>query len=144
MTPTYERGVFLIGLLLTAIGAGMALWAGFASKELTGEWLGYPLPNAIAATGGIGLLTFVIGVMFLAAYGVMWVADRPRVRRILGSRVVGDDHFIARAGRTVLRAHRAWDVTVGSILLVLVVVVAFQSRLTAIILLGTVLAVAVV
>lgn len=130
----YRHGVLGIAIGLCLVGAGLAVGAGLKSRDLTGEWLGYPLPNHVAAAGGIGLLALVLGAMLLGAYVALVIADRPAVRQVLKTEIASDDHLLAQFGKSVLRAQRAWDTTIGLLLLILIFYAATEDRLVAAIL----------
>lgn len=131
---TARRAVLVLALVLIVIGAALVWSGGYHSKRLTGEWLGYPLPDKAAVALGIGILASILGVLLVGAYGILVVAELTGVRRLLGRTVLDDAHPVARFGAMVLRAHRAWEAIVGVLLLVAVSWAALHDRLMAAIL----------
>jgi len=104
-----HTAIVAVLLVVTLIGAGLAIGAGMASMKETGEWLGYPLPTRILVVGTEGVVLFVGGVLGLAAVAVLAVAEWAPVRRLLHIEVAPEGHVFARVGRGILRANRAWQ-----------------------------------
>jgi hypothetical protein len=139
-----NRVALLIATSVTLVGAVLTLWAALASRKLTGEWLGYPLPDEVCAAMGIGIFAFIIGVMLLLAIGMLSSYEFYAVQNTLNNEIVDDQHPVARIGRTILRAHRMVNIGIGILLLLLIVYGAFQDPLMACVLWTAVLAVIVV
>jgi len=126
----------LFGLLaiLTLGGAAAAAIGMHRSRELTGDWIGYGIPNHVGAMIGIGLLSFGLGLLLLVAASVAVIGDRLGLWKKLETPVLPQSHPVARVGRGILGAKRIWDTCVVVMLLGVVAFGAFNDRLVAAIL----------
>ena len=129
-----SRVLFGLVAFLTLGGAAAAAIGMQRSRELTGNWIGYGIPNDVAAMIGIGLLSFGFGLLLLIAASVAAMGDRLGLWEKLATPVLPESHPVARAGRGGLGAKRIWDTFVFVVLLGVVALTAFQSQLAAAIL----------
>lgn len=129
--------VFVVLLVVTLIGVSMVLGAAWKSRNLTGEWLGYPLPDYVTTFFGIGLFVAVFGFLACVAFLLLLAAEKTGLRRVLDTPVLPEEHPVARIGKGILRLEKAWGLVLCLFLVAAVVWIAFHDGLTASFLGGT-------